>query len=386
VWNAQGRRGRRLTSGPSTAIDPAWSADGLRVAFSRHRDIWVMNADGTGQRRVTSCATTPVAPKCAASDSGFIGPTFAPDGRLAFWSFSCNDSGYCNEFIWVSQGDGTGLRFLTRGFDPAWSPGGGEIAFTWYGFEPGVCSPQGCQHLYLIDPAGTSGVRPVTASLGGEEFSPNWTPDGAQLAFAGYENAANDSGIFLVNRDGTGLRLVVSHGFLDDYDPAVSPDGMEVAYVRQVASGFLGGVSVVGLDGVGDRVVAPGGGGPDWQPLPNEPARFCQIVGTIGDDVIEGIPGDDVICGLPGNDVIHGRGGNDRIFGGKGNDTIYGGLGDDRIWGQTGRDSLFGQGGADVLNGGYGPDALDGGGGPDHCNGGRDVDTATACESITGVP
>jgi hypothetical protein len=120
--------------------------------------------------------------------------------------------------------------------------------------------------------------------------------------------------------------------------------------------------------------------------LTDGPPRFCQIVGTVGDDVIEGTPGDDVICGLPGNDVIHGRGGNDRIFGGKGNDTVYGGLGDDRIWGKTGRDSLFGQDGMDVLRGGWGRDALDGGGGTDTCNGGRDLDTATACESITGVP
>ena len=105
IWvvNADGTQERQLTTGGSNDSDPAWSADGLRVAFSRDRDIWVMNADGTGQRRVTSCATTPVAPKCADSDSGFIGPTFAPDGRLAFWSFSCNDSGYCVESIYVSQ-------------------------------------------------------------------------------------------------------------------------------------------------------------------------------------------------------------------------------------------------------------------------------------------
>jgi Tol biopolymer transport system component len=397
IWvvNADGTGERQLTidasttcrssAGPTCSYSPAWSADGLRVAFERDRDIWVMNADGTGQRRVTSCATVP---ECADSDSGFVEPTFAPDGRLAFWVQRCEEGGYCSPALFVSQGDGSGLRFLTLGSSPAWSPRGDEIAFLWYGFEP-QCGPQGCQHIYLIDPAGTSGARPVTASLGGEESFPSWTPDGAQLAFSGvyyFNGGTPDTGIYLVNRDGTGFRLVVSHGFRDDLEPAVSPDGTKLAYMRFRPYPQSPAVSVVGLDGVGDRIVAAGGSAPDWQPLPNERPRFCQIVGTVGDDVIEGTPGDDVICGLPGNDVILGRGGNDRIFGGKGNDTIYGGLGDDQIWGQTGRDSLFGRGGADVLNGGYGSDALDGGGGHDTCNGGRDVDTVTACESITGVP
>ena len=120
IWvvHADGTEERQLTSGAANDTDPAWSADGLRVAFSRNRDIWVMNTDGTSQRKVTNCATA--SPECAGSDSGFIGPTFAPDGRLAFWISKCNDSGYCVESIYVSQGDGSGLRFLTSGFDPAW--------------------------------------------------------------------------------------------------------------------------------------------------------------------------------------------------------------------------------------------------------------------------
>lgn len=64
----------------------------------------------------------------------------------------------------------------------------------------------------------------------------------------------------------------------------------------------------------------------------------CTIVGTDGDDLLEGARGDDVICGLDGNDVIKG---------GRGNDTLYGGPGKDRLVGGPGRDQAFGGPGRD---------------------------------------
>jgi TolB protein len=49
---------RRLTDDPGMDINPFFSPDGLSIAFMSDRlgrtDIWVMNADGSGQRRVTS--------------------------------------------------------------------------------------------------------------------------------------------------------------------------------------------------------------------------------------------------------------------------------------------------------------------------------------------
>jgi Ca2+-binding RTX toxin-like protein len=62
------------------------------------------------------------------------------------------------------------------------------------------------------------------------------------------------------------------------------------------------------------------------------------IVGTAGDDVLEGTPEADTIQGLGGNDILYGRvsadlleggDGNDRLDGGDGADTMRGGAGDD---------------------------------------------------------
>ena len=56
VMNANGSGQRNLTRNPGNDADPAWSPDGRKIAFVSNRDgndeIYVMNADGSGQRRL----------------------------------------------------------------------------------------------------------------------------------------------------------------------------------------------------------------------------------------------------------------------------------------------------------------------------------------------
>jgi Tol biopolymer transport system component len=56
VMNSDGSDQRRLTTNPAKDWDPAWSPDGTRIAFHSERDgnteIYVMNADGSNQRAV----------------------------------------------------------------------------------------------------------------------------------------------------------------------------------------------------------------------------------------------------------------------------------------------------------------------------------------------
>ncbi len=87
--------------------------------------------------------------------------------------------------------------------------------------------------------------------------------------------------------------------------------------------------------------------------------RAATIVGTAGDDVLQGTAAADVIAGLGGNDQIRGGAGDDVICGGDGADTLRGEAGDDVLLAGPARkiDNRAGSG--------YQPDQLDGGPGDD---------------------
>ena len=86
---------------------PDFTPDGRRIVFASNRDqqaeIYVMNANGSGQKRLTHRAGDDWA------------PDVSPDGkRIAFTQLPGT--------IWTMNADGSGLKKLTRGFDADWRP------------------------------------------------------------------------------------------------------------------------------------------------------------------------------------------------------------------------------------------------------------------------
>ncbi len=106
------------------------------------------------------------------------------------------------------------------------------------------------------------------------------------------------------------------------------------------------------------------------------------IVGTAGDDDLDGTPLADVVWLGPGNDKFRGDSGDDVICGGSGRDSINAGYGDDIVNGEGGADKIAGGPGKDYLLGSTGADAFAGGEGDDRINGGRDKDLLTYLTSL----
>lgn len=104
------------------------------------------------------------------------------------------------------------------------------------------------------------------------------------------------------------------------------------------------------------------GAGNDWA---NAGAGDDQLFGGLGNDTLTGDSGNDQIFGEEGNDGVYGGGGNDFVAGGAGNDVIFGDGADDTIDGGADHDKLYGGAGNDTISGGAGNDLLSGDAGND---------------------
>jgi hypothetical protein len=197
---------------------PTWSPDGKKIAFIREipifvlmyaYDLFVMNADGSDQRRVTSLGNVSLSSHLA----------WSPDGtKIAFAGPPL--SGYFS-WIYVINIDGTGQSPLSEGTSPAWSPDGTKLAFSDIG------------GLFLINPDGT-GRTQITApsNLTDYDWWPIWSPDGKRILFqrgVGCDLDGNCESIafWTVNPDGSNpAKLTDTYAYGLDW----SPDGKKIVF------------------------------------------------------------------------------------------------------------------------------------------------------------
>ena len=101
------------------------------------------------------------------------------------------------------------------------------------------------------------------------------------------------------------------------------------------------------------------------------------VLGSTGDDVLEGDGDDNQLGGQNGDDVLIGGGGNDAVGGRRGDDRLVGDQGNDRLFGWEDQDDLFGSRGDDMLRGGEDHDDLFGHRGDDTLDGEEGNDSLT---------
>lgn len=116
--------------------------------------------------------------------------------------------------------------------------------------------------IYLVNADGNGAHLAVKMPGYTWHGSPQWSPDGAQLAFDANSSGGGDSHMFLTKRDGSELRDV-GVGWM----PSWSPDGKQLTFfiTGKNRSQLKPGVWVMNVDGSGREWLC-GGWCPRWSP------------------------------------------------------------------------------------------------------------------------
>jgi hypothetical protein len=261
----------RLTFSPDGrgAYHPAWSPDGLRIAFDAdwpqrlHNQVYVAPLGGGVPERLTD-------------DPDYAWhPAWSPDGELIAFAthrYGGEDSGLwimdpvrgAQPFLVARHGDGV---FAYRG---SWSPDGASIAYHVFD-QPGAIvniylvpsaggpselllddsgpnrwpawSPEGTQIAFSSDRSGNTDIwvmaagDPVQLTFDPEaDAHPAWSPDGNRIAFASTRGGSGEYDIWVMSSTGENpAPLTVDPA--RDWFPSWSPDGTEIAFESQRTGG-----------------------------------------------------------------------------------------------------------------------------------------------------
>ena len=209
IMDYDGSNQRRVTAHRSLALTPDWSADNERLVYTTIRrdesNLYIINRRGGGRIKLETGVGLNTS------------PAFSPDGKRIAFVGSLGG----NPDIYVINDDGKNRRRLTSEpsieSTPSWSPTGRQIAFT----SGRAGSPQ----IYVMDAEGTN-IRRISFD-GNWNDDAVWHPNGELLAYTSLVHGRYQ--IRLVNMT-TGESTILA-GLGSNEQPSWSPDGRWLVFM-----------------------------------------------------------------------------------------------------------------------------------------------------------
>ena len=221
-----------LSPTPSLTPEPVGTPQGGgqgQIAFVSERDgfpqVYLMDLSGGEVEQITS------------ELQGACQPAWSPDGmRLAYIS-PCDGrkERYDGASIFIFD-FGTGrtelISFLAAGdYDPAWSPDGGKLAFT--------SLQNGKPQIFLFDFA--TGETRQLMDRATINRMPVWSPDGLEIVFVTLNPLTNEPTLFIVDAEGQNEpKSILGQSYAEAYRPDWTPQGDLIVF-DQEGDGILGG-------------------------------------------------------------------------------------------------------------------------------------------------
>jgi TolB protein len=206
IMNADGTGPRQLASDAPGYRDyqPSYAPDGRHIVFSRCSPndglcaIWIMRSDGTRRHLVVPFIEAP-------NETNNFYPAVSPDGRrISFTRFGFK--GVVAQ-VWVARISGEHARPLTaprlEALAPNWSPDGSHIAFTTNSDRPQ-------SSIYVMRANGTGVTRLATSKWPTNNFGSAYSPGGGQIAFSSDRRHPDlcCEELFVMRADGSQQHLV----------------------------------------------------------------------------------------------------------------------------------------------------------------------------------